>query len=370
MGNAAPGDPSASVRAVLGQGASDSVELVSLYEPAEQRIATGLAFNPSHRGEIWATLREPFFGEPCNAPTAGEPLDQAACAALEGTVVIIERADTDDPVVTVMQDANAWHFMRRPTGIAFGDDDTFATCGEHRTGTFDDAAADFMGPTLWSASPEVFGPDGPGGNGSHLDMLHATPYCMGIAHERDNAYWTFNGDVGAIDRYDFHAPHEPGGANHTDGEVRRYLVGEVERVDDVPSHLVFDDKTQSLYVVDTGHARVLRLDPSTGRQGQPMRCDDDQLDFQVPVVEDSEVEVVVSGGSLQRPSGIALLGGALYVSDNATSRITAFTLDGREIASLDTGLPAGTLAGIAIGPDGRLYFTDLRTSAVRRVEPR
>jgi sugar lactone lactonase YvrE len=152
--------------------------------------------------------------------------------------------------------------------------------------------------------------------------------------------------------------------------VRRFLVGEVERVEGVPSHLVFDQRTRSLYVVDTGNARILRLDPNTGRNGEPMRCDDDQLDFEVPVVEGASFEVVVAGGSLELPSGIALLGGALYVSDNATSRITAFTLDGREIASLDTGLPAGTLAGIAIGPDGRLYFTDMKTSAIRRIEPR
>ena len=42
-------------------------------------------------------------------------------------------------------------------------------------------------------------------------MVHATQNCMGIAWERDNVYWTLNGEEGTLDRYDFGVPHVPGG---------------------------------------------------------------------------------------------------------------------------------------------------------------
>ena len=34
--------------------------------------------------------------------------------------------------------------------------------------------------------------------GSHLDMLHNTPLCMGIAHEAANRYWVFGGLKGSV----------------------------------------------------------------------------------------------------------------------------------------------------------------------------
>jgi sugar lactone lactonase YvrE len=59
----------------------------------------------------------------------------------------------------------------------------------------------------------------------------------------------------------------------------------------------------------------------------------------------------------------------LYVTDNATSRIYSFdTSSGRLLKTLDTGLPAGSLAGIAMGPDAMLYITNLLTGGVHRVE--
>lgn len=342
-----------------------------VWEPTTPRSATSLAFNPSHRGELWVAMRElGYQGAPCNAPDASGAIDVEACALLEGTVAVIEHAGSTAPIVHVLKDANAWHFMRRTAGIAFGDDDTFATCGEHRTGNYDDEPEDFIGPTLWSADPAIFGPNGPGGNGSHLDMLHATPYCMGIAHEKDNAYWAFNGMYGAVDRYDFHEPHIPGGEDHSDGEATRYLLGELERVPEVPSGLVFDPRDGSLYISDTGHARILKLDTKSGRAGEPLPCDDPALGYFVDQVVGADLTVIVKPGVIERPSGLALSGDVLYVTDNATSRVFAFDLQGRQLARVDTGLPEETVAGIAIGPDGHGYLSDLATSEVRRIVPR
>jgi hypothetical protein len=168
------------------------------------------------------TLREPYEGLPCT-----EEVKQG-CAALEGRVSIVDGAGGPTPIATVKTDPNSWHFLRRPTSIAFGAGQLFATCGEFRTGNYDDATVDYMGPTLWTSDPAIFAleqPVPPDGsfepNGSHIDMLHETPFCMGIAHDHNNAYFTFNGKLGSIDRYDFKAPHPPGGDNHLDGELLR-----------------------------------------------------------------------------------------------------------------------------------------------------
>jgi hypothetical protein len=344
-----------------------SVELVTIYTPPEPLSGTDLDFNPAQPGELWAIFRQlGFQGAPCNETNT----DPQACALLEGLVAVISAADGAGPNGEIKVDANSWHFMRRPPAIAFGDDDTFATCGEHRTGNFDDNLADFMGPTLWSADPVIFGPDGPGGNGSHLDMLHATPFGMGIAHERGNAYWVFNGDAGALDRYDFRAPHVPGGEDHSDGEATRYVLGELAREPGVPSHLEYDPRDGSVYVADTGNGRVVRVDSTSGMPGEPLICDDIQLGNTVAQVVDSTVEVIVPAGVLEQPSGLALSGDVLFVTDSATSRIVAFSLDGEELGAFDTGLPPGTLAGIVVGPDGRAYISDLSTGVVRRIEPR
>jgi DNA-binding beta-propeller fold protein YncE len=193
---------------------------------------------------------------------------------------------------------------------------------------------------------------------------------MGIAHERDNAYWVFNGDVGALDRYDFHAPHVPGGEDHSDGEATRYVLGELAREPGIPSHLEYDERDGSVFVADTGNSRVVRVDSTSGMPGEPLECDDIQLGTTVEQVVDSTVEVVVPAGVLKQPSGLALSGDVLFVTDNTTSRVVTFSLDGEVLDIFDTGLPPGTLAGIAVGPDGRAYISDLLTGVVRRIEPR
>jgi sugar lactone lactonase YvrE len=80
------------------------------------------------------------------------------------------------------------------------------------------------------------------------------------------------------------------------------------------------------------------------------------------------VKTLVPQGVLQKPSGLALVDDTLYVTDNATSRIHRFDITGKLLQAFDTGLPAGCLAGIAMGPDATLYITNLLTGGVHRVE--
>ena len=74
------------------------------------------------------------------------------------------------------EDGNAWHFMSLTTGIAFSQNGNFGTS----PGVYDanhDGGSAFTGPSLWSSDMAIYA-EPSGGNGSHLDMLHASPYCQ------------------------------------------------------------------------------------------------------------------------------------------------------------------------------------------------
>ncbi len=350
-------------------GTAASVTYLEIWEPPVAREATDLAFNPMRPGEMWVTLREFYDGTPCTSTV------QQGCGALGGSVLVVSDASGPAPTAVIKKDQNAWHFMRRPTAIAFGPGDTFATCGEHRTGNLEDNPLDFMGPTWWSSDPNIFGkitPPPPGAtftpNGSHLDMLHGTPLCMGIEHEKDAIYWCLNGKIGALDRYDFKEPHPPGGEDHSDGELYRHLEGQFVRAENIPGHLALDKSTGMLYVADPGKKRVAAVDTNTGTVNGTVLVQDN---FAVKNrVDGTVITDFIPAGTLEAPSGIAVADGVVFVSDHATSRIHAFDMTGTLIKTLETGFPPKTLAGIAIGPeDKKLYFVDMLTSRVRRIDP-
>lgn len=352
-----------------GNGTTDSVVLESIHAASEAAQATDLAFNPSEPEQLWMVHRFVPRDAPCDQP----PGDTSGCFELQGSTTTIFDYGTPQQSTQWIMDFNAWHFMRRPPAIAFGDNGFFATCGEARTGNYlDDQRADFIGPSLWTSDPEIYRNWEPneaprGWNGTHMDMLHATPFCMGIAHERDNVYWVANGQIGSFDRYNFNEDHGPGQADHSDGVIFRYAIGTVTRVPFVPGHLEFHDG--KVYAADTGGGRIVSFDPegavrvgSIEPQYEPLA---DSATFEGGTLS----EVVAPGGLLVRPSGLAIHDGVLYVSDNATSQIHAFELDGTHLRLLQTGLPPGSLAGIEAGPDGLLYFVNLPESEVLRIVP-
>lgn len=343
--------------------------------------AVDLDFNPVREGELWVVYRHPPALGDC-ARTG----DQSGCNGLRSRVAVISDAHSDAPQVELKEDGNSWHFMRLVTALSFADNDTFATVGEARTGNWLDDPLDYMGPTWWSSDPDIFGVDF-GLNGSHLDMLHATPFGMGIAHqptsegmEQPHVFWVFNGAIGALDRYDFNEPHEPGGEDHSDGVLHRFFEGELKRVEGAPSHMAFAPDRRTLLVVDSGHRRLVAYetplwddgDPETQTDlvdapGTPIVTPDPQI-ADPRAVELGKLRTLAKLRQWEVPSGLTVGGDQLFVGDAKTGMIYRLDLDGELLQVLDTGFGAWSLAGLAWGPDERLYLAHWNEGSVYRIE--
>lgn len=365
----------------------------------------------SPMGELWVVQRmrrdERFddLSECASDSQRGAPND---CAGLQGGTVALREPTSSGPATaengraTVIVDANAWHFMRRPSAIAFGatelriepDDpgavdpitrqpvlteavvytNTFATCHEHFTGNFTDQDA-FIGPTLWTADPAIY--NGVNGeyewsNGAHLDMLHATSYCMGIAHDGAAVYWAFNGELGTLDRYDFVIPHVPGHHFHEDGIVRRYdFDGDaLSRLPNVPSNMAIAGR--HLYIADTGNGRVVRFDREAPMSATTTFRTHELIEGEV--MGDAELEVVVEADALAElwgervePSGLALLDDeTLVVASHGSGHLTLMGLDGAHVRTIDTELGEG-IGGLAV-MDGVIYFAHMGARRVYRLD--
>ncbi len=346
--------------AVLGAGSHgmDAVKMTTLVD-AEDGLAgpRDLDFNPEVAGDVWVVNR------------------------IDDGVVLIHDVGTADQETEHFVDPFALHFMEEVSSISFASGMKFGTCQESRNTYNDEAAAnDFMGPALWSAEADVFAITNPDAVaelgydlGSHLDMLHESPNCMGIAWIEDNKYFTFDGMTSSVSRYDFKEDHGPGFDDHSDGVIERFQATDdedgVKRTADVPSHMVYDHGSGLLYIADTGHGRIAVLDP----EGPTDAAES------LPVIEGGtrlllrggatfETLVSADDGELEQPSGLALHDGVLYVTDNATSRISAFDLDGERIDYLDTDLPAGSLMGLRVDADGNILVTDFAGDRVLKIE--
>lgn len=284
------------------------------------------------------------------------------------SLTILRKAGTPEQTVEMRRDAAYSHFMLYPPAFAWGSvsrqwGQQFGTCGNGNNG-----GNDFMGPSLYSSSMDLFGYQTEGGLGTHLDMLHSTPFCRGIAWGgTGNVYFTFNAQSGSIERYDFRNDHGPGADDHSDGVIHRYLTGQVRGVDNVMSHLSYNLDDRRLYVADTGNQRLLVMDVARTTTGQdfpglePIR---ERKLAQAPT------QILAEGGELVAPSGLEATGGVAFVTDAKTSKVLAYSLtDGKLLRALDTGLPELSLAGLAFGPEGKIYLVDRRQNRVLRVDP-
>jgi hypothetical protein len=304
-----------------------------------------LDFHPTRPNELWVINKD---------------ID-----ATGGSTVTFTNPGTKDEKRDFRRDGNAWHFMALPSALSFSKNGNWATSANildaNRSG------GTFTGPTLWSSDMNVYAMPS-GGNGSHLDMLHGSPLTMGIENEKDNVFWVFEGYSSQIVRYDFVADHGPGNDDHSDGRLHRYPEASVKRIPEVPSHLVLDQEKKWLYIVDGGNKRILRMDITTGVKAKDLALINEPLaehwEMSGAVIE----EFVSPSFGLNQPCGIDLIANRLFVSDYATGEIICFDIDThKELNRINTGTKG--IAGIKIGPAGKIWYVNALNGELRRVDP-
>ena len=284
----------------------------------------------------------------------------------DGNIVLFD-AGSAQQRIDRLRDIAASHFMEEVSSLAFSDGGTFATCQESRN-SMDGFAYpnDFMGPVLWSTDLRIHCSvnqveDPNGLNGSHLDMLHQSPLCMGVTHHQGNAFFVADGHNGHIVRYDFQTPHVPGGDDHSDGRVSRYEELTFERVADVPSHLKLEG--DELYYVDSGNGVLRVADISTGVPGGTLVPLNEPLELFNRIINVTQRELIMG---LDTPSGLAMTDAHIFLSFPKTGEIVAYDRMGQEVDRLETGKPG--VMGLTIGPNDRLWYVNAYEGSVNMVD--
>jgi len=327
---------------VLGNGSHDpdtlDVTVIGTAGKDDLETPTDLAFHPDVAGELWV-------------------VNQTA-----ESVTVFSDVGTSDQTSMFSHASTSEHFLAYPSGIAFGNNGLFATSHDKYEPTQGGATgADFMGPTLWDGDAASFD----AGDEAHMDMLHNSPNGKGIAWEKGNRYWVFDGFHDSITMYDFNDDHGRGGTDHTDGEIARYVEGKVKSLANVPSHLVVDKDNDLLYIADSGKNRIAVLDTTSGDVGDDLNPNFDGC--QQYAMDDADLSTWVDGddAGLEKPVGIALHDGLLFVSDVDLEGIYAFDLATAELVDwLDLGR---TLYGIEFDDEGSLYAADPDENEIIRI---
>ena len=300
-----------------------------------------------------------------------------------GSLAVLNTTTTP-PSATFLKDRAEYHYMASISAFSFDPLGQFATCQESLNdyeGTM--VPNYFMGPSLYDSVaarvPYVNSKGEPCAAGDtcfliHIDMLHESPLCMGIAHDAGapsrtgdptlgkefrNVYWSFDGVNSQLVRSDFESDHGPGSMDHHFAEVRRYRGVKLSRRAGVPSHLVVDGDARELFVADTGADRVLRVKVDSGRyvksarESYPIYSSPDPL-FNYTIWEDLVWDVFAS---VPAPSGLALSADALYVSSWSQTTVYTFARASGKMMSLSPVVGAVGLSGLALSPEtGRLWF--------------
>ena len=287
--------------------------------------------------------------------------------ATGGSTVIFSNAGLSNKSDQYKKDKNSRHFMSMVSAISFGKDGTFATSADvldanHSGGTF-------TGPTLWTSHSKIYSIIGNNKmpyNGSHLSMLHGSPYSMGIEFDTNMVYWVFDGYHKEIVKYDFGKDHGPGYHDHSNGKIHRYTEVNVTREANIPSHMVLDQTSGWLYICETSKSRILRMNTRTGNKKSDLPI------LNEPLAEHFEMENVVwevyIDSGLVKPCGIDFSQNRLLVSDYSNGEIIMYnTSDSTpvEMGRIETGMPG--IMGIKIGTDGKIWFVDNTNYEVMRI---
>ncbi len=336
----APDSPTGIAAIGGGRHAADSVR-VTVVGSADDGLDTprDLAFRPDAESELWVVN------------------------SADNSVVVFSATGT--AAQSSVKHVGSQHFLARPSAIAFGQPGRVATAHEQDQITQRTTPAEFMGPTLWPSDPTVFD----GSDRTHLDMLHNSPNAVGLAWAAANTFWVFDGAHQSLTRYNFNRDHGLGGTPHADGDVARFVDGALSYVADVSSGVEVDRATGFVYAADTGHSRVVVLDPSMATRGPTITPNFDgdrqyhMLNGQLRVFADGAI-------GLRHPSGLALRDGVLFVGDNATSKIFAFSLGGALLDWIDLSplIAAGSMMGLELSAQNEIFVVDAAASRVLRLQ--
>ena len=290
-----------------------------------------------------------------------------------GTVVIFYNAGLPNQTNEFRHDDHSDHFFIYPSAIAFSDNGQFGAVSEIQNS--DVNSPTFMGPSLWLSDTSIFARlfqnNWATGYplGSHIDMLHQSPFSMGIAHDSAEAYWVMDGYNGNICKYDFVLDHSPGYDNHSAGKIWRYQDVTVSRVPQVPSHLALDKVNGWLYFIDGGNKKVKRMNINTGTISSnltPPTTGSEPLALYKKVLG-ATVETIDSFST--QPCGMDYYNGRLIVSDNTNGDIYLYNTSGASVTILDTivtGHPG--MMGVKIGPDGHIWCVNKTENKVYRLD--
>ncbi len=290
-----------------------------------------------------------------------------------GSMVIVHNAGLPGQTDQYKKDTHSSHFMIQASAMAFSENGEWGTVGEVQNTS--SPTSTFMGPGLWSGDPDIFATvfqnNWVSGSplGSHLDMLHQSPFAMGIASDSAKVYWVMDGHFGNICRYDFVEDHGPGYDDHGAGKIWRYTDVPVSRVPDIPSHMVLDRDNGWLYFIDGGAKQIKRLALTsgavTGNLSVPSTSNEPLAGYYE--VEGATVEIVDTWTT--QPCGIDYLQGRLIVSDNDNGDIRIYDVSGTPtyMGAIPTG--QNGIMGVKAGPDGRIWFVNNTADKVVRIDP-
>ena len=291
-----------------------------------------------------------------------------------GSTVTYYSAGTDSQWADYRKDSYSAHFMHTASAIAFSDNGGFAN-----TLDVQDANGNpngyFSGCTLWEADTSIYARVNQNGPelGSHWDMLHQSPFSIGIAAETENIYWLFDGYHNTIAKYNFQEPHpdhEHGGEDHSDGLIYRYDEIVVDRVAGLSSHLVLDKENGLLYICDTGNQRILRMNINHGVIDYELTPYGENIEGYYSMTG-ADFETIIDSG-LVSPTGIDLYENYLMVSDYSNGDIIVYDLTNengiQEVTRLQTGM-AEDVMGIKAGPDGSIWFVCTNSSKLYQMLP-
>ena len=272
------------------------------------------------------------------------------------------------------KDSYSGHFMHTASAISFSDNGGFAN-----TLDVQDANGNpngyFSGCTLWDSDTTIYARINQNGPllGSHWDMVHQSPFSIGIAAETENIYWLVDGYHSTIVKYDFQEPHpdhEHGGEDHTDGIVYRYDEINVDRVSGLSSHMVLDKDSGYLYFCDTGNQKIVRMNTNSGDISYNLNPYGENLQGYYSMVG-AEYEAIIDSG-LTLPTGIDIYENYLIVSDYSNGDVIFYDLDNlginQELKRLHTDRE-NDLMSIKVGPDGTIWYVGTNTNELIQIIP-